>query len=260
MKLKVSAVQCEVGERAFESAEKLIFSSDSEIFLLPEYFSYGKELTANKSEETLRWLENISREKSAVVAGNVLRKSENVYFNSLYIYDSGELVGVQDKIHPTEGERKRGIACGKKLEVFEIRKLRVSALICADILYPELCRLAGLKEVDLVLNPVVSFRKSELPAKELRHCLYFTRAFDNAYAIVKAGGFGETFTGEMCAGRSLIATPYGIEAKYRDENSEELVSAEIDFERIREYRKVNYSLRDRNVGVLAELLKGGLEC
>ena len=262
MRFVVSAVQCKVGGRdAFESAERLISSSGSDLYLLPEYFSYPVgDRSLETSEKTVEWLKNMSREFSAVIAGNIIRKGEDGYHNTLYLFDSGDLVGKQDKIHPTLSERELGIKCGRRLEVFEVRDVKTSALICADILYPELCRIPGLKEVDLVLNPVVSFKKSELPAQEYRYCLYFTRSFDNSYAIVKAGGFGKTFLGEDCVGRSLVSMPDGIVARYNDEESEELVRAEINLEKLREYRKVNYSLRDRNPEALKDLLGGGIEC
>ncbi len=262
MRFAVSAVQCRVGGRdSFKSAEKIISTSKSSLYLLPEYFSYPVgDRSLETSEKTLEWLEKMSREHSTVIAGNIIRKGDDGYYNTLYIFHSGDLIGYQDKIHPTMSERELGIKCGKKLEIFEISGVKISVLICADILYPELCRIPGLRKVDIVLNPVVSFKKSELPAQEYRYCLYFTRSFDNSYAIVKAGGFGKTFLGEMCVGRSLISMPDGIVAKYSNEEREEIVSAEIDLKKLEEFRKVNYSLRDRNPEALRDLLGGGIEC
>ena len=261
----VSALQCRVGvDGAFESAEKLVESGVEkgvEVFLLPEYFSYRIGDTSREtSEKTLKWLRERSKNYQVVLAGNIIRKDENGYYNTLYVFESGDLVAAQDKLHPTKSERSLGIRCGKKLNVFEIKGVRFAALICADILYPELCRLAALKGAEVVLNPVVSFKKSELPSQNLRHCLYFSRAFDNAYAIVKAGGVGYTFLGEECVGRSLIATHEGIIASYTDEEREELISARIDIKKIRTYRRINYSLHDRNVEVLRDLLEGGMNC
>ncbi len=262
MKLTVSAVQSRVGGKdALESAERVISSSESNLYLLPEYFSYPVgDRSLETSKKTVKWLEEMSREYSAIIAGNTIRENEDGYYNTLYVFDSGDLMGKQDKIHPTASERALGIKCGRELELFEIRGVKISALICADILYPELCRIPGLKEADVVLNPVVSFKKSELPAQEYRYCLYFTRSFDNSYAIVKAGGFGKTFLGEDCVGRSLISMPDGIAARYSNEEREELVMAEVDLKKLQNYRKVNYSLRDRNPSALKDLLDGGIEC
>ena len=265
MKVKVAAIQCACGtENSFESAENLISKASQEgcdIALLPEYFSYRVgDTSLETSFKTIDWLERVSREYSMVVAGNALMESASGkgYLNSLHIFDRGELIGVQEKLHPTKSERELGIGCGKELKIFEVRGVKIAGLICADILYPEICRVAALKGAEIVLNPVVSFKHSELPSANLRYCLYFTRSFDNAYGIVKAGGVGYTFLGEETVGRSVIVSHEGILAKYEDETKEELVMAAVDIDSIRAYKNVNYSLTDRNVRAYEELLKNGI--
>ena len=196
--MRVAAVQCKVGVvDTFKSALDLIkegVENNVELFLLPEYFSYQRgDDFSEKTKETLKFLKNTSREYSCTICGNVLIKQENKYFNTAHLFKEGELIGTQEKIHPTKTERELKISCGSKVKTFSINSIRLAILICADILYPELCRVAGLKKADIVLHPVVSFKKTELPAEKLRNYLYFTRSFDNAYAVVKAGGVGYTF-------------------------------------------------------------------
>lgn len=238
-----------------ESAERIALSAIEkgvEMLLFPEYFSYA-ELSIEIGEKTIDFLRKITREFGVVAVGNVVCRADAVY-NRALIVESGDVVGYQDKIHPTRTERSLGISPGKSLRAFNIRKARICVLVCADILYPELCRVAALKGAEIALNPVVSFRHSDLPGTEFRHCLYFARCFDNCYAIVKAGGFGKTFTGAEVVGRSLIASFDGILARSKGEDSEEAVIAELDLGRIREYRKHNYSLTDRNIEAYYELL------
>ena len=263
--MKVAAVQCKVGVNdSFVSASKLVkegIEKGVDLFLLPEYFSYRKGDDFNeKTRETLKFLENISKEYSCIICGNVLIKESESYYNTAHLFENGELVGVQQKVHPTRSERDLNIACGDEIKVFNVSNVRISILICADILYPELCRVAGLKKADIVLNPVVSFEKSDLPAKDMRNCLYFTRSFDNAYAVVKAGGVGYTFLAQKTVGRSLISTFEGIVATYTDEKREELVHAEVNVKKIEEYREINYSLKDRNTKAFAELLNSNFDC
>ena len=246
-------MQCRIGD--FDSAEKVArvaFESGAELVLFPEYFSYSK-LDLGIGERTLDFLKSLSYEAGVVVCGNIVVNDDGLR-NRAFLIDSGEVVGWQDKVHPTRTERALGIKCGKKLSVFEVRGAKVSILVCADVLYPELCRVAALKGAEIVLNPVVSFKRSELPGTQYRYCLYFTRAFDNCYAIVKAGGFGYTFTGSEAVGRSLIATFDGILAKSKDEMSEEALVAEIELERVKKCREINYSLSDRNVAAYMDLL------
>ena len=251
MKLRIAAVQCKVGSKeSFESAERLVkagVDKGVEVFLLPEYFSYSpRGIDLERTEETLRFLQRLSSEYSCIIAGNAIIKGEKRYFNALHVFERSELQGVQEKVHPTNNERKLGIESGKDAKIFRIGKVNFGALVCADILYPEYCRVLALKGAEIVFNPVVSVEKSELPAKDLRHCLYFTRSFDNAYAIIKAGGPGTTILGSRTAGRSLISSPEGIEAIYTDERSEELIHTTIDLDKIKKHKKINYSLSERN--------------
>ncbi|RLI84648.1 carbon-nitrogen hydrolase family protein [Archaeoglobales archaeon] len=263
MELKIAAVQCKVGsKKSFESAERLIkagIDENVEVFLLPEYFSYTSGgVSLEKSRETLTFLQNISLSYGCIVAGNVVIKAPDGkgYFNALHVFENGEIRGVQEKIHPTRNERGLGVREGEKAKIFRIGKVNFAALICADILYPEYCRVLAIKGAEIVFNPVVSVEKSELPAQELRHCLYFTRSFDNGYAIIKSGGPGVTMLGSKAVGRSLISSPTGIEAIYTDEKSEELVYCEINLDKLRKHREVNYSLFERNIKAYKELLEG----
>jgi predicted amidohydrolase len=244
-------------ESAKRVAENAV-EKNAEVILFPEYFSYSS-LSLKISEETLRFLRDLSREYRITVSGNAVVEDEGLY-NRAFVFNDGELEGFQDKIHPTRTEREMGLKCGRKLDVFEVNGVKLCILVCADILYPEICRVAAIKGAEIALNPVVSFKTSELPGEEYRYCLYFTRSFDNCYGIVKAGGFGYTFTGSRAVGRSLIATFDGVVARARDEDREEAVVGKIDIERIRKYREINYSLRERNVRAYRDLLDSSFDC
>ncbi|TDA30756.1 MAG: carbon-nitrogen hydrolase family protein [Archaeoglobi archaeon] len=251
--MKVAAIQCRIGD--LESAERLSVDAverGAEILLYPEYFSYPV-FSLELGEKTLQFLQRISKEYDVITSGNVVFNAEKTT-NRAFIFDSGDVVGHQDKVHPTRTEKAFGVTPGERLNFFDVRKTRICVLVCADILYPELCRIAGLRGVEIALNPVVSFKHSELPGENLRYCLYFARSFDNCYAIVKAGGFGRTFAGSEAAGRSLIASFDGVLAKAKSEESEEAVVAEVDLGRIRAYRQINYSLTERNVKAYEDLL------
>ncbi|MDI9609747.1 MAG: carbon-nitrogen hydrolase family protein [Archaeoglobales archaeon] len=255
--MKVSAIQCRIGDlnsaerRSIEAIER-----GAELLVYPEYFSYPV-FSLEIGEKTIEFLQRISKEYSVITSGNIVSSGDKIT-NRSFIFDSGDILGYQDKVHPTRNERALGIVPGERLNVFSVRRAKLCVLVCADILYPELCRIAGLKGAEVALNPVVSFKYSELPGESLRYCLYFARSFDNCYAIVKAGGFGKTFAGSDAVGRSMIVSFDGVLAKSKGEEIEEAVIADVDLSRIREYRKINYSLSERNVEAYWELLEKNL--
>ncbi len=260
MKLRIACVQPSVG-REFEdnisSAENLLeegYEKGINLFLLPEYFSYPEPDFILYSRETIRIIKKWSQIFDSIVAGNAVIDENGEMYNILKVYYRGDLVGEQKKLHPTRIERDYGIKSGNRLEVFRVNGVNLGALICADILYPEICRVAGIKGVDLILNPVVSFRESDFPPRKYKECLYFTRSFDNGYFIAKAGGVGSSPCGDEIAGRSLISSPHGIMKKARSELEPELVWIDIDIEAVRTFREENYSLRDRNVEAYRDLV------
>ena len=62
------------------------------------------------------------------------RKSSEIYNTAVMIDRKGTVVGMYDKIHPTEIERERGIMAGKESPaVFETDFGKVGILICFDI-------------------------------------------------------------------------------------------------------------------------------
>jgi|Deesub1362A_J573_1020465.scaffolds.fasta_scaffold00160_7 predicted amidohydrolase len=249
----VGCVQSIVGgtlEENLQNAWRLIsqgIDQGVEIFVLPEYFSYQSPgYSEHVAEITKSSLKEWSRE-GILVTGNAIKTEKGEFYNTAYLFYNGKKIGEQKKLHPTEIEREYNINSGNALGTFTFKGITISVLICADILYPELCRVAGLKGVDLVLNPVVSFQNSDFPPEPYKDCLYFIRSFDNAYYVAKAGGTGRSPCGDPLAGRSLISSPEGIIAKYRDESSPELIIGEIDPALVRGFREKNYSLKDRNI-------------
>ncbi|MFQ6088216.1 MAG: carbon-nitrogen hydrolase family protein [Candidatus Methanofastidiosia archaeon] len=261
--MRVAAIQMPCGKSLKENLSKaremaeLAFKKKAKLLLFPEYFSYPMFKTLEEKEEvcikTKDFLKNLSKELQMVVAGNCV---ENFY-NTCFLFSNGRLLGAQKKVHPLISERKIGIKPYHEFEVFESEFGRIGILICADVLYPEACRILGLLGVDVVLNPVASpFKKNDL-TKDARDCVFVSRAFDNSYFLIKSGGFGSSSLGTRIVGRSLIAAPWGILAKYEKEFEEEIVMADLDLELLKILRKENYSLRERNVKAYKILLRGG---
>lgn len=237
-------------------------SKEADVVCLPEYFFVppaDKALDALTSDlyvETKRFLESVSEEYNLIVAGTVLERASEGYFNTCLIYDSGRLIGSQRKVHLVEREDKFGLLHGNEFHVFKSRVGTLAVLVCADVLYPEACRVLGLMGADIVLNPVASTYVDPDPTKEARPSLFVSRAFDNSYFLLKTAGVGLSLFGLRLVGRSLAAAPWGIIARASDENQPELILAELDMKLLHKLRKENYSLRKRVTSAYKPLLEG----
>ncbi|MHC1580010.1 MAG: carbon-nitrogen hydrolase family protein, partial [Candidatus Alkanophagales archaeon] len=206
------------------------------------------------------FLRRLSAEYDVVLAGTVLEKEERggagaKYFNTCLVYDGGELLLKQRKVHLTEGEERWGLSCGDSFSVASCRRgFKVGVLVCADVLYPEAGRLLGLLGADVVINPVISRFHENDPTKDARQCIFVARAYDNSFFILKAGGVGVSPFGNKAVGRSLAAAPWGLLAKPKDENEPEVIVVRLDIELLRRLRSENYSLVRRNKKAYEPLL------
>lgn len=224
-------------------------SAGAEIVLLPEYFfapvAAGAqegpppaERQAEHAEDVRAALRDASADAGAAVAGTVIERREGVFLNTLYVYDSGHLVGDQPKVHPMPREAEVGIAGTDRLEPFKLRGTIGGGLVCADIFYPEAARVLSLRGAEILLNPVMSPYYTPDPTKDARESVYVARAWDSAAFVLKAGGFTSAVPdrGPAVVGRSIIAAPWGLVAKYRDEFGEEIVAADLDLDKLRAFR------------------------
>jgi N-carbamoylputrescine amidase len=105
--------------------------------------------------------------------------------------------------------------------------------VCADVLYPEAARILALQGAEILINPVLSPFREVDNTKEARDAIFIARAYDSGAFVLKAGGFRRG----AIAGRSLVAAPWGLVARYADDFAEALLVADLDFERLHDFRK-----------------------
>lgn len=221
----------------------------AEIALLPEYWflppreDAAPEVRGAALREAglLAFLAEQSRVTGMVVAGNTLATSGEGLLNVLRVADAGRIAWSQPKLHPMPGEAAWGVAGGPKLVVHPLRGAVGGGLVCADVLYPEAARLLALQGAEIVLNPVLSRLRAHDPTKAAREAVFVSRAWDGACFVLKASGY---LAGKI-AGRSLVAAPWGLLARYRDEAAEEVLVADLDLDALRAFRKTQRGLEGR---------------
>lgn len=232
--------------------------------LLPEYWfmptSEGRINGAEARFEAARdAVQRISREGGLALAGNAPERADGATWNTLFVFDKGLLVAQQRKVHPMPTEEGWGIAAAPSLAAQEWRGTRLGGLVCADVLHPEAARILALQGAEVVLNPVMSWRKANDGTKDARKAMFVARAYDNACFMLKCGSVGSTTPGSQLVGRSLVAAPWGLVAEAKDELDEEVVVADLDLERLREERKRNLSLGRRKPDAYGALVEPAKE-
>jgi predicted amidohydrolase len=89
-----------------------------------------------------------------IIGGSQFVVEDEVLYNVSYLFRRDGTAGKQYKIHVTPSERQWwGVSPGKRVEVFDTDCGRVAILICYDIEFPELVRIAAKKGASIIFCP-----------------------------------------------------------------------------------------------------------
>jgi predicted amidohydrolase len=89
-----------------------------------------------------------------IIGGSQFVVEDDVLYNVSYLFRRDGTAGKQYKIHVTPSERQWwGVSPGNRVEVFDTDCGRVSILICYDIEFPELVRIAAKKGASIIFCP-----------------------------------------------------------------------------------------------------------
>jgi omega-amidase len=254
----VPAALAKAGALARQAADQ-----GARLALLPEYWYMptGEARRPNGAEARFaplrEALQGLSRDLGIALAGNVPEHADGQMWNTLFAFDGGVQVGAQRKVHPMPTEEGWGVAAASSLSAWPWSPARLGGLVCADVLHPEAARILALQGAEVVLNPVMSWRKPNDGTREARKAMFIARAYDNACFVLKAGSVGSTVPGSQLVGRSLVAAPWGLVAECKDEGAEEVLLADLDLARLREERKRSLSLGRRQPQAYGALTQPG---
>lgn len=127
----------------------------------------------------------------------------------VFVDRSGAVAGIYAKVHPTRGERAKGIVPGSDFPVFQLDFGVVGAFICHDLSFVESSRVLALRGAEILVWPTWWSGWGE----ELCEAVIKSRAIDNGCWLVRAGyGYpsGRAWRPGMQLGRSGVIGPDGI--------------------------------------------------
>jgi predicted amidohydrolase len=182
-----------------------------------------------------------------------LRRGDTIY-NVAHLFTPTGEVYTQDKLHVTPNEREEyNLQPGSGLRIFDTGHARIAILVCYDVEFPELVRLATLAGAEVLFVPFsTDERKAYLRVRYSGQA----RAIENIIYTVMAGNIGnlpqvENFL--INYGEAIICTPSDFQfppdaiAARADSMNETVVISDLDLgalEQAREYGSVR-PLRDR---------------
>jgi len=212
----------------------------------------------NLAEHTPRYLDFFTslaiRYHVNIVAGSQFALEEEKLYNISYLFRRDGSIGKQYKLHITPSEwRWWGVHGGDRVEVFDTDCGRVAILICYDIEFPELARIAARKGAQIIFCPFNTHER--FGYLRVRHCA-LARCVENHLYVVLAGCTGNlpfVENADLHYAQSGIFTPADIPfsrdaiAAECTPNIETIVMQDLDIELLRRhrYRGTTLNWKDR---------------
>lgn len=217
--MKVAIYQiADMGDAAanISKAYDAIVSTEADFFALPEFFAipggdYRKPYTLESCyQETGRpayeMLQQASRNfKGYIIGGSILERDTDCYYNTCYVWKSGELVTSYRKIKITREEVELNICPGKDTVTFSTPFGQIGLMICADCISWDMVD-AVAEGSKYVFLPVSLTDPNHPPFTG--HPVSETIAKKHGATVIKITRLG-IFGGNILASRSAVTTPHG---------------------------------------------------
>ena len=232
-------------------AKKMILDAnpaEGSLILLPEMFATGyipanleaaaEDFSSSSAGETARMLSEVASATGCTIMGAGITNAGNKFYNHVSIYEPGNTqeVAGYNKMNLFFPE-KESFKAGEKINLFNIDLWQVASFICYDLRFPELFREATKQGANLITV------QAAWPAKRRAHweTLLKARAIENQVYIAAVNAVSENHDPQVCkvplAGTSLIISPNGDILAEGSTQSEAVITAELDLQAEKDYRK-----------------------
>lgn len=277
--MRLGVVQMACGQELagnLDTAERLVrkaAAAGADLVLLPELFA-GPYFCKDKSQQhfalaqpagdsrILQRMGALAAELGVVLPVSFFERAAAGapdatprFFNSMAMFDGGELLGVYRKAHIPDGpgywEKFYFTPGDGDFKVWQTRAGRIGVGICWDQWFPEAARSMCLQGAELLLYPTAIGSEPEEPDLHTRphwqrvmqghagaNLTYLAAA--NRVGLEQGGSCAITFYGA-----SFIAGPDGDFIEHAAESGEALLLADLDLDAVHELRRSWGLFRDR---------------
>jgi len=226
----------------FNKIEVNLKAAKADLFLLPEMFSTGfcmdAEDIADRNAESLDWMKAFAQQKDAVVAGSVSTEENGNFYNRFYFVKSDGSFDFYDKRHLFSYSGEDGIYTpGTERKITQYKGIRFLMQVCYDLRFPVFSR--NNDDYDVILY-VANWPETRVEA--WKHLLK-ARAIENQCYVFGLNRIGKDGNNLNYQESSLCFFADGTEISNHNGN---IVNAEIDFEKLKEFRAKFPFLKDRD--------------
>ncbi len=212
--------------------------NSSDLIILPEMFNSGFSLNPEKNHETqngetIKWIIKEATEKKVAIAGSLIIKENNNFYNRLvFVYPNGD-IRFYNKRHlfRMAGEHNYYTA-GEKKVVIEYLGWKIILLVCYDLRFPVWSRNID-NQYDMMIY-VANWPHSRIEQWET---LLTARAIENQAYVVGVNRVGTDGNNFYYSGSSKIITPKGENLINTKKDEVTCKTAELDYKKLSKYRE-----------------------
>ena len=179
-----------------------------------------------------------------IIGGSHFVEEDGKIYNIAYLFRRDGTIEKQYKLHITPSEQRWwGVKPGKSLEVFDTDRGKISILICDDVEFPEISRMAVERGAKIIFVP---FSTDERYAYlRVRYCAQARCIENHVYAVIAGcvGNLPSVENLDIHYAQSAIFTPSDIPFT-RDAilaeatpNIETVIFDEVDLEMLKKHRQ-----------------------
>jgi len=217
------------------------------------------------AQPTVRRMQRIARERELVLPVSFFERAGPAYYNAVAIIDAdGRIVGHYRKSHipdfPAYEEKFYFSPGDTGFQAIDTRYARIGVGICWDQWFPEAARAMVLQGAELLLYPTAigsEIQTPDLDSKDHWQTVMRGHAAANVVPVVASNRIGKESSGAVeleFYGSSFITDHTGAIAKSADRTTECVLTATIDLEAVRRYRRDWGVFRDRRPDLYGALL------
>jgi omega-amidase len=195
-------------------------------------FTDAAEINEETCSKTLKLLQEVSLSIGDIylLGGTILQENEGKYYNTSTLWRNGKLIAKYEKINPIQTEVEAGISKGNQPTTVDTEIGKIGLLVCADSFDPVLVKKVAQLGAEIISLPVAAMGTHPIVKG---HPLTEAIARDYGVFVLKVGNVCSNMRG----GRSAIIAPWGVLGEVTDAPEDSIISAELEMERLKEYRK-----------------------
>ena len=230
-------------ERLIEQAEK------SDLYILPEMWSTGfatfsdgvaEVVDDNGDTDSLRWMRHIAQTYDAAVAGSLAMKLPDGTSRNRLLFVTPYEEEYYDKRHLfSYGGEDRRYTAGARRVVTEWRGVRFLLQVCYDLRFPVFSRNRGDYDVALYVANWPDSRR------QVWDTLLRARALENQCYVIGVNRVGDDAQCHYDGGSAVIDA-YGHSVAKAADGRQQVVTADIDMQRLQRFREKFPVLADRD--------------